>query len=76
MSKVASLKNLEVRLAAYLIGRLAAEGLCTETHKTLIFDAAIDAANELHREAAVDVEIVKRCALIAERTLNEVRRDH
>ncbi len=75
MSKVASLENLEVRLAAFLIGRLAAEGLCTETHRELIFDAALDAADEFFGEVGVDVEMAEGFALIAERTLNDVRRD-
>jgi hypothetical protein len=74
MSKVASSKNLEVRLSAYLIGHLAAEGVCIGAHKTLIFEAAIEAANELLRQQPAEAEIEKRCTLIAERILDELRR--
>jgi len=74
MLKVASSKNLEVRFAAYLIGRLAAEGACIGAHKTLIFEAAIEAANELVRQQPAEAEIEKRCALLAERILDELRR--
>ena len=74
MSKVASSKNHEVQLAAFLIGRLAAEGVCIGEHKTLIFEAAIEAANELLRQQPAEAEIEKRCALIAEQILEELRR--
>ena len=74
MSKVASSKNHEVQLAAFLIGRLAAEGVCIGEHKTLIFEAAIEAANELLRQQPAEAEIEKRCALIAEQILDELRR--
>ena len=73
MSKVASSKNLEVRLAAHLIGRLSAQGVCIGEHKTLIFGAAIVAANELLRQWPAEAEIEERCALIAERILDELR---
>jgi hypothetical protein len=74
MTKVASSKNLEVRLAAYLIGHLAADGVCIGENKTLIFGAAIVAANELLRQQPSEAEIEKRCALIAEQILDELRR--
>ena len=74
MSKVASSKNLEVPLAAFLIGRLAAEGVCIGAHKALIFDAAIEAANELIRHQPNEAEMEERCALIAEQILDELRR--
>ena len=74
MPKIASSKNLEVRLAAHLIGRLSAQGVCIGEHKTLIFGAAIEAANELLRQQPAETEVEKRCALIAEQILEELRR--
>ena len=73
MSKSASSKNHEVQLAAFLIGRLAAEGVCIGAHKTLIFDVAIEAANELIRHQPNEVEMEERYALIAEQILEELR---
>ena len=74
MSKVASSKNLEVRLAAYLIGHLAAEGVCIGAHKTFNLEAAFEAANELLQQNSTEAEMEERCALIAERNLDELRR--
>ena len=74
MSKGTSSKNHEVQLAAFLIGRLAAEGVCIGAHKALIFDAAIEASNELIRHQPEEAEMEERYALIAEQILEELRR--
>ena len=73
MSKVTSSKNHEVQLAAFLIGRLAAEGVCIGAHKALIFDAAIEASNELTRHQPNEAEMEEHYALIAEQILEGLR---
>ena len=73
MSKVVSTQNHEVQLAAFLIGRLVGEGVCIGAYKTLIFDAAVEAANELSRQEPKEVEFDERFALITEKALIELR---
>jgi hypothetical protein len=71
--KVASNKNFDLRLAAFLIDRLAAEGGCIGEYRTLILDAVIEAANELARKSVDETNSEERFSVISEKALNELR---